>query len=84
MHALAADDRIAAAALRRWPGPWWPVLLGALARRAAQAAEADRARAALLTAVSHDLRAPLAAAKAAVSGLRARDDLLAADDRAEL
>jgi K+-sensing histidine kinase KdpD len=37
------------------------------------ATEADRGRAALLAAVSHDLRAPLAAAKAAVSGLRARD-----------
>jgi K+-sensing histidine kinase KdpD len=52
-------------------GPWWPVLRG-LARQAARATEADRGRAALLAAVSHDLRAPLAAAKAAVSGLRLR------------
>jgi two-component system, OmpR family, sensor histidine kinase KdpD len=48
------------------------------------ATEADRGRAALLAAVSHDLRAPLAAAKAAVSGLRSRDVCLTADDRAEL
>lgn len=46
--------------------------------------EADRGRAALLATVSHDLRAPLAAAKAAVSGLRSRDARLTADDRAEL
>jgi len=49
-----------------------------------QATEADRGRAALLAAVSHDLRAPLAAATAAVSGLRSRDVGLTADDRAEL
>jgi two-component system, OmpR family, sensor histidine kinase KdpD len=48
------------------------------------ATEADRGRAALLAAVSHDLRAPLAAAKAAVSGLRSRDARLTADDREEL
>jgi K+-sensing histidine kinase KdpD len=48
----------------------WPVVRrGALARQAERATEADRGRAALLTAVSHDLRAPLAAAKAAVSGI---------------
>jgi two-component system sensor histidine kinase KdpD len=41
-------------------------------------------RAALLATVSHDLRAALAAAKAAVSGLRADDARLTADDRADL
>jgi signal transduction histidine kinase len=46
--------------------------------------EADRGRAALLATVSHDLRAPLAAAKAAVSGLRAGDARLTAYDRADL
>ena len=54
------------------------------ARQAAQATEADRGRAALLAAVSHDLRAPLAAAKAAVGGLRLHGDLLTAEDREEL
>jgi two-component system sensor histidine kinase KdpD len=66
------------------PGSWWLVLLGGMAGQAAQVAEADRARAALLATVSHDLRAPLAAAKAAVSGLRAGDARLTADDRTDL
>ena len=65
-------------------GSWWLVLLGDLAGQAARVAEADRGRAALLAAVSHDLRAPLAAAKAAVSGLRADDARLTADDRTDL
>ncbi|WP_238428464.1 sensor histidine kinase, partial [Frankia nepalensis] len=47
-------------------------------------AEVDRVRSALLRAVSHDLRAPLAAAKAAVTGLRARDVTWSAEERAEL
>jgi two-component system, OmpR family, sensor histidine kinase KdpD len=51
---------------------------------AAPAAEVDQERAALLAAVSHDLRAPLAAAKAAVSCLRADDVRLTTDDRADL
>jgi two-component system, OmpR family, sensor histidine kinase KdpD len=38
----------------------------------------------LLAAVSHDLRAPLAAAKAAVSGLRSADIQLTAEDHDEL
>jgi two-component system sensor histidine kinase KdpD len=66
------------------PAWWWPVLLGGLAGQAMRVAEADRGRAALLAAVSHDLRAPLAAAKAAVSGLRAADARLTAGDRADL
>ena len=66
------------------PGSWWLVLLGGMAGQAARVAEADRARAALLATVSHDLRAPLAAAKAAVSGLRAGDARLTTDDRADL
>jgi two-component system sensor histidine kinase KdpD len=45
---------------------------------------ADRERAALLATVSHDLRAPLAAAKAAVSTLRADDVRLTTHDRADL
>jgi two-component system, OmpR family, sensor histidine kinase KdpD len=40
------------------------------AARAAVVAEADRTRAALLAAVSHDLRSPLASAKASVTSLR--------------
>ncbi|HWR48938.1 MAG TPA: DUF4118 domain-containing protein [Pseudonocardiaceae bacterium] len=58
-----------------------------LAREAAQAKpamEADRMRTALLAAVSHDLRTPLAAAKAAVSSLRSPDVTWSAEDTAEL
>jgi len=47
-------------------------------------AEADRLRAALLRAVSHDLRTPLASAKAAVTSLRQHDVVFAEDDREEL
>ena len=47
-------------------------------------AEADRMRAALLTAVSHDLRSPLAAAAAAVSCLRSPDLKLTPADQDEL
>jgi two-component system sensor histidine kinase KdpD len=54
------------------------------AETATRVAEADRMRAALLATLSHDLRSPLAAAKAAVSGLRAADARLTADDRGEL
>ncbi|MFC4018361.1 DUF4118 domain-containing protein [Micromonospora sp. GCM10011542] len=58
-----------------------------LAEEAATArplAEADRMRTALLAAVSHDLRTPLASAKAAVSSLRSPDVEFDADDREEL
>lgn len=47
-------------------------------------AASDRVRSALLSALSHDLRRPLAAATAAVSGLRAAHESLSADDRKEL
>jgi K+-sensing histidine kinase KdpD len=46
--------------------------------------DADRMRTALLAAVSHDLRTPLAAARAAVSCLRATDIELTAEDHDEL
>ena len=47
-------------------------------------AEADRLRTALLAAVGHDLRRPLAAATAAVTSLRSAEVSLAEADRAEL
>jgi two-component system sensor histidine kinase KdpD len=56
----------------------------AAAAAARTAAEAERMRTLLLATVSHDLRTPLAAAKAAVSGLRRRDIQLTADDHDEL
>jgi two-component system sensor histidine kinase KdpD len=54
------------------------------AARARDLAEADQVRAALLAAVGHDLRTPLAGVKAAVSSLRQPDLDLPADARAEL
>jgi len=47
-------------------------------------AEADRMRTALLAAVGHDLRRPLTAATAAVTGLRAKDVVWSDHDREEL
>jgi two-component system sensor histidine kinase KdpD len=47
-------------------------------------ARADELRRSLLSAVSHDLRTPLAAAKAAVSSLRSDDVDFSAEDTAEL
>ncbi|WP_328396004.1 sensor histidine kinase KdpD [Nocardia sp. NBC_00416] len=54
------------------------------ANAAAALVEADRLRRALLSAVSHDLRTPLAGAKAAVSSLRSDEVEFSADDTAEL
>ncbi|BEL08763.1 hypothetical protein Q0Z83_069540 [Actinoplanes sichuanensis] len=58
--------------------------LAAEAATARVLAEADRMRTALLAAVSHDLRTPLASAKASVAGLRSPDVTFDDEDRAEL
>jgi len=84
-HALAAQDRRvleafaaqATVALRQ-------ERLEEAAATAGSLAEVDRVRTALLNAVSHDLRTPLASAKAAVGTLRMSDLPLTEDDRAEL
>ncbi|MCS5499006.1 DUF4118 domain-containing protein [Cnuibacter physcomitrellae] len=54
------------------------------ASEVAPLAAADRVRSALLAAVGHDLRRPLAAASAAVSGLRLQGASLSPEDRDEL
>lgn len=54
------------------------------ASRAQPLAEADRMRTALLAAVSHDLRTPLASAMAAVESLRSTEIAWSAGDRQEL
>ncbi|MEV2268066.1 DUF4118 domain-containing protein [Nonomuraea africana] len=54
------------------------------AEQAKPLAEADRMRTALLAAVSHDLRTPLASAKAAVESLSNTEIAWSAEDRAEL
>ncbi|WP_024287416.1 ATP-binding protein [Cellulomonas sp. KRMCY2] len=59
-------ERLAAAAARAWESQ-------ALTAQATELAETDRVRSALLAAVGHDLRTPLAGIKAAVSGLRQDD-----------
>jgi two-component system, OmpR family, sensor histidine kinase KdpD len=84
-HALAAQDRRvleafaaqATIALRQ-------ERLEEAAATAGSLAEVDRVRTALLNAVSHDLRTPLASAKAAVGTLRISDLPLTEHDRAEL
>jgi two-component system sensor histidine kinase KdpD len=58
--------------------------LAAEAEAARPIAEADRMRTALLAAVSHDLRTPLASAKAAVTSLRSPEVQWTAEDREEL
>jgi two-component system sensor histidine kinase KdpD len=58
--------------------------LAAEAQAAKPIAAADRMRTALLAAVSHDLRTPLASAKAAVTSLRSNDVDWAAEDHDEL
>lgn len=58
--------------------------LSAVASEVAPLAEADRVRTALLAAVGHDLRRPLTAATAAVTGLRSADVVWSPEDRSEL
>ena len=58
--------------------------LAQTAREADVLAETDQVRSALLSALSHDLRRPLAAAMASVGGLRAAGDTLTAQDRDDL
>jgi two-component system sensor histidine kinase KdpD len=81
---LAPDPRflgrLAAAAARTLQAE----RLAAEASAARELAEIDRLRAALLTAVGHDLRTPLAGIKAGVSSLRQPDLDLTDGQRAEL
>jgi two-component system sensor histidine kinase KdpD len=74
---LAAFGAQAAAALTQQR-------LAAAAAEAKPLAEAERTRTALLAAVSHDLRSPLASAKAAVTSLRDSDVSWSAGEQAEL
>ena len=60
------------------------IRLSRAAAEAAPLAEANKVRTALLAAVGHDFRTPLAAAKASVSTLLSYDLDLDADDRREL
>lgn len=74
---LAASAAQAAVALRQQR-------LAAAAEAARPLAEADRVRTALLAAVSHDLRTPLASARAAVTSLGSTEITWNEPERAEL
>ncbi len=80
----ASDRRILGAFLSQIGAALTQRELSSEAEQMRPAAEADRLRTALLAAVGHDLRRPLAAATAAVSALRSSDVTLSAADQAEL
>lgn len=80
----ARDRRVLGAVARQAAGLVRQRELTEEASRAQAIAHADELRRALLSAVSHDLRTPLAAAKAAVSSLRSDDVDFSAEDTAEL
>src|SRR5215469_3408250 len=82
---LPADDRRLLGAFAAYVGvALEQQRLAAEAEAAKPIAAADRMRTALLAAVSHDLRTPLASAKAAVTSLRTPDIAWDDDDVAEL
>jgi two-component system, OmpR family, sensor histidine kinase KdpD len=80
----AADQRVLAAFAAQATGALERRRLSRSASAAASLAAADKMRTALLAAVSHDLRTPLAAAKASVGTLRDEELDVSAEDRAEL
>lgn len=80
----ARDRRVLSAVANQAAGLARQRELAAEAGKAEAIARADELRRSLLSAVSHDLRTPLAAAKAAVSSLRGEDVGFSPEDTAEL
>jgi two-component system sensor histidine kinase KdpD len=80
----ARDRRVLGAVAKQAAGLVKQRELTEEAGKAEAIAQADDLRRSLLSAVSHDLRTPLAAAKAAVSSLRSNDIDFSAEDTAEL
>jgi two-component system, OmpR family, sensor histidine kinase KdpD len=80
----ARDRRVLSAVARQAAGLVKQRELAEEAGRADAIVRADDLRRSLLSAVSHDLRTPLAAAKVAVSSLRAEDIAFSPEDTAEL
>ena len=80
----ARDRRVLGAVAKQAAGLVKQRELTEEAGKAEAIAQADELRRSLLSAVSHDLRTPLAAAKAAVSSLRSDDVDFSAEDTAEL
>ena len=84
-RALAAEDqRLLVAFATQVAVAYEQRRLAEAAAAAIPLAETDRMRTALLNAVSHDLRTPIASAKAAVSSLRSHDVVWTEADRHEL
>lgn len=80
----ARDRRVLSAVARQAAGLIRQRELAEEASRTEAIVRADELRRSLLSAVSHDLRTPLAAAKVAVSSLRAEDVAFSPADTAEL
>jgi two-component system, OmpR family, sensor histidine kinase KdpD len=80
----ARDRRVLGAVAKQAAGLVKQRELTEEAGKAEAISQADELRRSLLSAVSHDLRTPLAAAKAAVSSLRSDDVDFSAEDTAEL
>ncbi|EID77732.1 MULTISPECIES: sensor histidine kinase [Rhodococcus] len=80
----ARDRRVLLAVANQAVGLIRQSTLAQEAGKARTLAEADRLRRSLLSAVSHDLRTPLAAVKAAASSLRSDDVDFSPEDTAEL
>ncbi|OMB91721.1 sensor histidine kinase [Mycobacterium colombiense] len=80
----ARDRRVLGAVARQAAGLLRQRELAEEASRTEAIVRADELRRSLLSAVSHDLRTPLAAAKVAVSSLRAEDVAFSPADTAEL
>ncbi|HEX7322563.1 MAG TPA: DUF4118 domain-containing protein, partial [Mycobacterium sp.] len=80
----ARDRRVLSAVAKQAAGLARQRELAEEASRAESVMQADELRRSLLSAVSHDLRTPLSAAKAAVSSLRAEDVEFSPEDIAEL
>ncbi len=80
----ARDRRVLTAVAKQSAGLVKQRELAEEASRAEAISQADELRRSLLSAVSHDLRTPLAAAKAAVSSLRSEDVGFSPEDTAEL
>jgi two-component system sensor histidine kinase KdpD len=80
----ARDRRVLTAVAKQAAGLVRQRELADEASRSEAIVKADELRRSLLSAVSHDLRTPLAAAKVAVSSLRAEDVAFSPEDTAEL
>lgn len=80
----ARDRRVLTAVAKQAAGLVRQRELAAEASKAEAIEKADELRRSLLSAVSHDLRTPLAGAKAAVSSLRSEDIGFSEEDTAEL